>query len=204
SSVLCGLALAVVLLAASPLSARAEGDGLYGRWDEDLVVSLGGGGGVSLGGDGAVPVGAAMTSVRYLGAAGPLVAATLGPDGRRPLVAGAELRPLLPGLFLMNLSTTLPFVDLLLQSIAIELGAAFLLDGAQSVGFGFGLGIEVPLVYPDVFAQGVTLRLGGRRVFASADDQGVDASPTGRWSVLAQLVFSFGVGSGIVSLAPSH
>src|SRR5690606_11098770 len=106
-----GLALAVVLGAASPLSARAEGAGFDGRWDEDIVISLGGGGGVSLSGDGAVPVGAAMTSVRYLGAAGPLVAATLGPDGRRHLVAGVELRPLFPALFLMNLSTNLPFVD---------------------------------------------------------------------------------------------
>ncbi len=197
--------LAAVLVsttAAAPRAARADAppnDGLYGRWDEDLVLSLGAGPGLTLGreGDPARAALAGSASARFYGAAGPLVAGAWAPSAPPHVFVGAEVRPLFPGLFLLDMSTGNAFFDLFVQSLALELGAAFLVDGERSVGLGVGVAMEVPLVRPDVFAQGLFLRLGMRRIAASSRFQTVEGEGKSHYVLSATLVLSLGVETGM-------
>ncbi len=195
-----------MLLFGAPRSASADEseDGLYGRWDQDLVLALGAGGGATIAPGDADPVAVGDVRLRFLGAAGPVVSGAWAPDATPHLFVGAELRPLFPALFLLDYSTNKPFVDLLLQSISVELGAAFLLDGQRSTGFGVGLALEIPLVYPTVFAQGLWLRLGARRVIAPSEWASINGPGRSHWVAMATLVVALGIDAGLEDLEPAR
>ncbi len=194
---------ALFALPAPAQADRPPNDGLYGRWDEDLVISLGAGAAAPFeDGDAARGAVAGSASFRFYGAAGPLVAGAWGPSAPYHVFVGAELRPLFPGLFLLDLWTGNAFVDLLVQSLAIELGAAFLVDGEGSAGLGVGLAFEVPLVRPDVFAQGLWLRLGARRIAASSRLESVQGEGSSQYVLQATLVLSLGAETGMENAEP--
>ncbi len=198
------LALAATLLC-PPSAARAEGrgDGLYGRWDQDFTLEIGLGGGVTFA-DGAE--GASMMAelrLRIIDAAGPFLAGRWGPNAGESLVVGVELRPLFPALFLMDASTGRERLDLFLQSLGLEIGAAFFLDGSADAGLAIGVGLEVPLVLPSRWAQGVWLRLAARRVHAPRDYRNLDgASPRSEWTLYATLNLEWGVNIGAGAWEP--
>jgi hypothetical protein len=196
----------LIVLFGLPAAASADEseDGLYGRWDEDLVLAIGAGGGATFASGAADAVAVGDVRLRFLGAAGPVVSAAWAPDAQQHLFVGAELRPLFPALFLLDLSTNRQFVDLLLQSISVELGAAFLLDGHGSTGFGVGLAIDVPLVYPTLFAHGLWLRLGARRVIASSSWESINGPGLSHWVAMATLVVAVGIDAGLVDLEPER
>lgn len=199
------LLLTALLALPAPASAdRPPNDGLYGRWDEDLVLSLGAGGALTLGPGSEPPRGALVGSagLRFYNAAGPLVAGAWAPSAPAHVFVGAELRPLFPGLFLLDMSTNVAFVDLLVQSLALELGAVFLADGEGSAGLGVGLSFEVPLVRPDIFAQGLWLRLGARRIVAPSTFQTVEGAGASHFAFSAALVLALGIESGMESSEP--
>ena len=137
---------------ASDPAAKANTDTTYGRVDGDLGVVLGAG--VSLGPR--APRAALDLRVRYLDTVGlffqyedgPLVGASSEP--RRVLATGVELRPLFIGRWLTGRESSDGRVDLLVDSIGLELGASF----PQPIGAPFparpgmqaGLGVELPVL----------------------------------------------------------
>lgn len=198
------LSLAMLSATATAHADAPRGDGLYGRWDEDLVLSFGAGSGVAVG-ENVDPARAQLVgsaSMRFYGAAGPLVAGAWAPSAPQHVFVGVEVRPLFPGVFLLDMSTGRAFVDLFLQSLALELGAAFLVDGERSVGLAFGVAVEVPLVRPDVFGQGFWLRLGMRRIAASSRFQSVEREAESHYVLQASLVISAGIDSGMQNAEP--
>lgn len=134
-------AIAVVAgaLVVAPRDARADDsrvDTSYGRIDGDLAVQAGLG--VTFGPRDPRPT--ADLRLRYMQTAGifgtyedgPLVGASTEP--RRVLATGIELRPLFLARWLQGWELGQPYVDLFLDSFALELGAAF----TEPAGRGFG------------------------------------------------------------------
>ena len=193
------LIAAVIAITALPAIGRAgDGDGAYRRWDHNTFVVMGvGGGTVHRGGELGGTL-AASVRVRIADAAGPFAAFRWSPTLGNHLLLGAELRPLWPALFLLDLSTGHEWLDLTLQSIGVELGVALLpLDQSLGAGFGMGFGIELPLNLPSATGghfHGVALRLAARRVWSSARFQGAHPDDLSEWSVLASLLIRIGTG----------
>jgi hypothetical protein len=149
------LALACVLAASS--AARAEDrprsrDASYGRFDGDLAIAAAAA--MTLGARG--PRAGADVRLRYLSTAGvfgsyedgEIVGSAAEP--RRVLAVGAELRPLFLGRWATGREIGSPRIDLLVDSLAIELGAAFAQPGGARLGaraaLQAGLGLELPLL----------------------------------------------------------
>jgi hypothetical protein len=140
--------LAAAVLFASQV-ARAEDDATHGRFEGDLAVAgaLGGTFGPR------APRATADLRVRYLSSAGifgtyedaPLVGARSEP--RRVIACGLELRPLFLGRWATGREIGSPYADLLIDSFALELGAAFVEPEGARFGPGLqaGLGLEVPI-----------------------------------------------------------
>lgn len=185
-------------MVAVPSSAEAEGrgDGLYARWDRGATLSLGAGAGASwienVDKVQASVVGEAR--LLFISAAGPVVAGRWGPSAGQYLFTGIDVRPLFPALFLLYAVTWREFWDLFLQSISVELGAAFLLDGERSVGFSYGFGLGLPLIRPKKALRTVWLRFGARHVNVEPSflntPSGLNRS---EWTAYATLAFDFGV-----------
>lgn len=177
-----------------------DGDGAYERWDSYVTVELAAGAMASTR-DGDWRVGpVAELRTRVLDAAGPFVAFQWDALGEGTLVAGIELRPLWPALFLLDASIGHEWLDLFVQSISVELGAAFLPLGADDPGvaFAWGAAIDLPFVPPSRASaplQGVGLRLQLRRV--RVDERALEApAASDVWSIGATLRVSFGAGRG--------
>jgi hypothetical protein len=151
------IAVSVLAFAAlNPSPARAVespprgGDASHGRFDGD--VALAGGLGMTVGPRG--PRAAGDLRFRYLSTAGlfgsyedgPLVGSSSEP--RRVLAAGIELRPLFLARWATGSEVGIPRVDLLIDSIALELGAVFVQpEGARfgaRPGLQAGFGLELP------------------------------------------------------------
>ena len=202
------LALASSLIAVSRARADGPGDGLYGRFDSDFTLAVGVGGGATWRQEpdaGHAVHGTAVADARLLvlDAAGPFLSARWGPHAGAYVLAGVELRPLFPALFLLNLSTGHEWVDLFVQSLSVELGAAMLpLSGDLGVGLAVGLGVEVPLLVPTRFAQGLSLRIGARRITAGPGDRNGPDRRASEWSLLTSLVIKTSVGSTTASREP--
>jgi hypothetical protein len=148
------VAAALVASAAEGIAseARAAGDASYGRVRGD--VTLVGGLGVVAADRG--PRGEAEVRVRYLETAGlfasyedaPLFGSSSEP--RRVFAAGLEVRPLFLFRWLDGHETSRAWLDLVVDSLGFELGAAF----EQPTGAQFaarpaaqaGLGVEVPVL----------------------------------------------------------
>jgi hypothetical protein len=157
SRISCGLLALVLPLFVGARTARADGpssDTSYGRLESDLAASLAVG--ASFGPR--APRAAVDVRLRYLWTAG--VYATyedgslLGaaPDPRRLLSTGLELRPLFLARWLEGKETGQRFLDLTLDSLALELGAVFVEPRGRSFGsrpgLAAGLGLELPILGP--------------------------------------------------------
>ena len=180
----------MALLTGSPSSA-AKGDGSYGRLDGDLTF-VGGVGGSAVAHDGAA-LGSADVRLRYLDAAGAMLSYEEGLSRggaigglRRAFLAGVELRPLFPIRFLKARETGQGFLDLTLDSLALDVGAWLpQRTGSASRRFGFftGVAVEMPLF---ARASGLWVRLSTQVRWAPQRLEGSD-DPAGRSVV-------FGVG----------
>ncbi len=149
------LALAAASTAASPALAakrnKLADDGSHGRFDGDLAIA--GAAGMTVGARG--PRANADLRLRYLSTAGlfgtyedgPLVGSDAEP--RRAVAFGLELRPLFLARWATGRELGSPRLDLLIDSIALELGAVFAQpEGARfgaRPGLQAGLGLEVPV-----------------------------------------------------------
>ena len=170
--------------------ADGDGDGIYGRFDHGLVVALGAGGSIST--DGSFRA-EGEVRLRFLDAAGPMLSISGAPDRQTFVIAGVELRPLFPALFLLDAWSGHEWLDLFIQSIGVELGAAFL-PGSGSVAFASGVSVEIPLVFsrPGPF-NGLGLRLAARRIHPTNAFTPTPEDQAGHVSIMATLSLHLGV-----------
>lgn len=175
---LCAGLFAGALALALPSLARAQGaDGVYGRLSRDAVFSGDLHGGVLLGtlrgpspepppaGGIAAPAVALTLRARALDMSGVFVGyhfAFAGAERRDALSVGVDFRPFYFGRLFSDLEHGPRALDLFIDSIGLDLGVSWWRPGAQGSGFAFvlGTGAELPLVWSDETAQGLTVRLG--------------------------------------------
>lgn len=150
----------VALVLATP--AQAE-DGAYGRLTADGSLA-GHVGGVRLGG---AFGGGADVRLRYLEAAGVGVAFAATADAR-VLSVPFELRPLFPIRFLKDQQTGKAFFDLVVDSLAFEIGPSWDLSRTRP-GLFLGGAVEVPFMGS---AEGLFLRVGVAARFPAAALEG--------------------------------
>jgi hypothetical protein len=176
------LLLAAVL---APLPARAE-DGLYGRFDGDVVITGGLGAGVATARPRAGMLSAEIETL-YLDSAG-LIATAERVGDTLGMTVGAKLRPLFLARFFGNLWTGSSFVDLLIDSLGLELGSwVGPLDRGTGAALWLGTGIEVPLSRQ---RRGFHLRFSARYVHTWEQDLAApQAAPKGL-RVLASIVYA--------------
>lgn len=189
-------------------SARAQYEpSIYGRLDNDLVLTGAVGGGVAL--NDRVhpdPTGSASIELRarLVDMAGLMLAAEWRPEGDSRIILAADVRPLFLARWILGGSLHRAYLDLLLDSIGIDVGAAFgPLDPDFGVAFVIGFGLDVPL-YIGPHADGLFLRLGARHVTAGVTDQSAPRGGTSDWLIYAALGGRFSVASGIVSWEPER
>ncbi|MEM7435112.1 MAG: hypothetical protein AAF436_08170 [Myxococcota bacterium] len=201
------IAGSVLVLSTMALTAKADrdGDGLYGRWDRGMTLSIGAGPGVTWrsGNTGVSVVGEARLLVADV--AGLALAGRWGPDSGQYLFVGVDVRPLFPALFFLYKQTWNPFADLVLQSIYLELGAAFLLDGNESAGLGVGFGLALPVYRPKKTLRGLWFRIGARHVNIKPADRnsppGVDRS---EWTLFLTFVVRIGLKVNVAGWEPQR
>lgn len=173
-----GMARAAPLAALSLLlttgAAEADpGDGLYGRLDGDVDLSLAAGGAVAHDG----PVAVALVRALFLGTAGAYATYTDALDAprdvRRSLSLGAEVRPLLLPRFGTDRERGPALLDLTIDSIAFGLGAySFATRDAgfsRTPGLELTTGFDVPL---GVDATGLWLGVRGAARWRPSDFAG--------------------------------
>jgi hypothetical protein len=131
---------------AAPRDDGLEHDGVYGRLDGDLFLSLGAGAEL---GDG-VRAGALARALWFQTAGVTLGYARSPTDGaelERVLLVGAELRPLFLPRFALNLEGASSLLDLTLDSLSLGAGACFAsIDSEPATAFELSLGLGVPLL----------------------------------------------------------
>lgn len=180
---------------------------IHGRLDHDMVLTGAIGGGVAL--NDRVhpdPTGSASIELRarLVDMAGLMLAAEWRAEGDSRIILAADVRPLFLARWLLGASLHRAYLDVLLDSIGIDLGAAFgPLDPAFGVAFVIGFGLDVPL-YIGPHADGLFLRLGARHVTAGVTDQSAPRGGTSDWLIYAALGGRFSVASGIVSWEPER
>ena len=183
--------------------ADGPGDGAYGRLDEDHVIGLGVGGGVTV--QQGFTAGTTVFEARVLviDAAGPVVSTRWGPSAGEHVFVGAHLRPLFPLLFFQRSDTERERLDLLIQSLSLELGAAISpLDHRVGATLSVGVGIEVPLVMPTRWAQGLWLHVAGRYLHDTMDGRSAPNANVGEWTAYATLLIALGIDSGLAGREP--
>jgi hypothetical protein len=173
-------------LALSGGAARAEGlvEPTYGRFEGDVTLVVGAGATVAARG----PRAEGEVRVRYLESAGvfasyedgPLLGSASVPE--RELAAGLEVRPLFLARWLTGHETRRARVDLMLDSLGLELGGVLAQSAAERfashAGVQAGLGLEIPLLRA---ATGPWIGLhGGVRWSEEALASGRVADPTDR------------------------
>jgi hypothetical protein len=137
--------------AAAAADAAGATDTSYGRVDGDLSAELGVG--ATLGPR--APRATADLRLRYLWSAGAFVTYEDGPllgsgsEPRRVLATGLELRPLFVWRWLNGHESGSPYLDLAVDSLALELGAAFVQPEGGHLGgrpgLQAGVGAELPI-----------------------------------------------------------
>ena len=173
--------VAVVCAADSAIAAGvADVDTSYGRLAGDSAIAGSLGAAIDVRG----VRGAVDLRYRYLQSAGIFVDYEDGfGEGSEPLrllVAGFELRPLFLARYLQGHELGSPRLDLLIDSLALELGAFVgqpALGGfGDSAGLSFGLGLELPLL-PRASGPMLSLRAAirwSREALSAADPTSVD------------------------------
>lgn len=197
--------LTLLMVAHFLVASAAKADGVYGRFAGEFTGAAGLGGGVLFGDSDAEGALTAELRMRFLDAAGPFVAGTWVPGGAGQWIVGAELRPLFPALVFAGFASGSEWFDLWIQSLSVELGVSL---AEQQGSFGaallVGLGIEVPLVLPSQWANGVFLRLQGRH--RSSSSRAVAGVPGGvdEWFAGGVLVVRWSMSTGWVTREPSR
>jgi hypothetical protein len=178
-------AVVVTALFAPSLARAAEStkkttDGVYGRFDGDLDLSVAAGGAAVRGGSGGV----ALLRASFLQTAGfytaytdAFGAATTGPA--RTIALGVGLRPLFLPRWGLNMQHGPAIVDLTIDAFSLDLGVVWAADRdgriGGSPGLELALGTEVPLAGR---AAGPWIGARGALRWAKSDLAGVsDAGP---------------------------
>lgn len=143
------LAAVLALTVSVPTVAEAApDDGVYGRLDGDLALSLGTGVGVARDQALGALVGRAIF-VESVGLYASYVDALGASDGiTRSFATGVELRPLFLVRFASNLQSGPPALDMAIDSLAIGIGAHWTSpsgSASSTPGLELGAGFEVPL-----------------------------------------------------------
>lgn len=177
---------------------------MYGRFEKDLVLSAELVAGTVRGADGAWRAGGDLTlRARYLQMLGVALGylRALGGDRGDALWLGVDFRPAFFARINYNMQQGPRWLDLMLDSIGVEIGAAWIRPGeplGAGSGFGgvFGAGVELPLHWRDG-GGAVMLRLGARWILASAwDAQGTGAGD-GAMELGAGIVLRTSVRAGL-------
>lgn len=205
-TVLRAIALLAVLAVPSLARAQGGGDTIYGRFDGDLVLSAGLGGGIAIA-DRRHPDVTGTTTIelraRLLDTGGLLVAPEWRPEGDSRVVIAVDLRPVFLVRFLLNAESGDRYLDLFVDSIGIDVGAAITpLDADVGVAFAFGWGVDVPIWVPERIGGAVSLRVGGRYVGALPGDQLGPTGGTDDVAILAVLNVRGVVDLGIAAWEP--
>lgn len=191
----------VVALLASATNARAADaftrarrgeDSTYGRLEGDVAFAIGAG--ATFGAR--APRGTVDARIRYLEVVGLFGTYEDALGGRaepeRVVATGLEVRPLFFGRWLKGMRSGSPFLDLTLDSLALEIGAAFQEPRGASLGarpaLQTGAGLEFPIFGR---AQGLWLGAhGGARFGERALDASLVRTPIDR-SLYLGLTLSF-------------
>jgi hypothetical protein len=194
-----GLLVALSFLPVRAIADSHRDDGLYGRFAGDLWLGAALGGGVLAAPGGARDAGVLELRARYLDSVGPFLFAQgsglFGQESGWQLGGGVEIRPLFLARFLTARSLGNAWLDVLIDSLGLELGmAATGLEAHTRAALMVGGGLEIPLF---LGAPRVSLRLGARLVHADADGQGVAPAVRNELSVLAALVVAAPVDAGL-------
>ncbi len=197
---------AALLLLSAPAAAQDVG-GVYGRLGGDLVLSVEALGAFQTsdsGEHGAVSVAA---RARYLEMTGLALGydRAFAPTRRDALWLAVDFRPAWLARFTNDLEQGPRWLDLLLDSIGIELGAAWVRPGetlGRGGGFGFvlGGGAELPLVWSR--GDGLMLRVGARWISARTWDAQGTGGGDGSVELGVGLVLRTLVRTGLLSRSP--
>ena len=130
------------------LACADVGDTSYGRLDGDVALAFSAGAAASARG----VSGALDLRFRYLQTAGRFATYEegfgAGAEPLRVLTGGIELRPLFLGRFFEGLELGSPYADLLIDSLAFDVGAFVAQPAggpfADVAGLSFGVGLELP------------------------------------------------------------
>jgi hypothetical protein len=191
-----------VLLAASPALAD-DADGAYGRLDGDFSLEVALGGGAAFERDAIFFAGTLELRARYLDVAGIAIGGEARLDATSRIWIAADVRPLFLIRFLLGGSFRDRYWDLLVDSIGIDLGVAFLpLDAQIGAALLVGFGIDVPLVFFGHGIDGLSLRLAGRHVASLATDRVGPETPVNDWLAMGALVLRFSVATGLPAWEP--
>lgn len=188
--------IALALSLASRVAADGgAGDGLYGRFDGDVWLSVAVGAGGVIGGGTTRNAGTLELRARYLDSLGPFAFAEgdgLFGDGTMWRIGGGlELRPLFLARFLTNNSFGYEWLDVLVDSFGLELGVVALSpDERARAALVLGTALEVPLV---LGGWRISLRVGARWTHADHFRSGVQNDV----AVLGALAVSAPVQTGL-------
>ncbi len=147
-----------------PSTAPAQ-DGAYGRFDGSFHADLAVGAGLSEHEQASLVW---HGRLRYVDAAGLVVRGDHAlAESAVPLrlFAGLELRPLFPARFLMNSEFYVEWLDLLVDSVGVELGASFIGPVDVPPRLTMALGFDLPIVTPSMWNHGVYIHLSAEHVF---------------------------------------
>ncbi|MCZ7687325.1 MAG: hypothetical protein M5U28_54740 [Sandaracinaceae bacterium] len=195
-------ALASIAVWASSAAAQ-EADGAYGRLSGDLTLEAALGGGAAFEADRVLGAGTLELRARYLDVAGIFAGLELRAEGASRALLGVDLRPIFLARFLLNASLRDRYWDILLDSIGLDLGVAFLpLDEGAGAALAVGFGLDVPLVFFGEGYEGLSLRLAGRHVAALPTDRVAPTGGANDWLAMAALVVRGSVSTGLPAWAP--
>jgi hypothetical protein len=194
--------IAATLVAQTAAAEERIPDGVYGRFDGDLNVSLGAGATFAHEGTGGALLARALfleTAGFYVSYADRMTSADGGP--RRSLGLGVALRPLFIPRWGYDLERGPATLDLAIDATTIELGALWTADGSagfsHAPGIEFGLGTEMPLA---ARATGPWLGVRASLRWRDSELSGVDDAAPLRPAILLTLAWHAMVATHLVDL----
>lgn len=197
-----GLA-SLVLVGALSGTGWASADASHGRLEGDLTLEGGLGGGVGVEGARVLGAGTLELRTRYLDMAGVVLGGELRAEGASRVWLGVDLRPLFVARFFLGGGTGSRWLDVLIDSIGLDLGVALLpLDAQIGAALAVGFGLDVPIVFFGAEHDGISLRLAGRHVASLPTDRLGPSGGVNDWLAMAALVVRASVSTGLPSWAP--
>jgi hypothetical protein len=188
---------------ASSAASSAAADVTHGRLAGDLTLEAGLGGGLAFEGLNVLGAGTLELRTRYLDMAGVVLGGELRPEGASRVWLGVDVRPLFLGRFLLGATTGDRWLDVLLDSIGLDLGVALVpLDARIGAALAVGFGFDVPIVFFGAGYEGIGVRLAGRHVAALATDLAGPENGVNDWLAMASLVIRGSVSTGLPALEP--